>query len=54
MVFDDIEYGSTYAKWSICVRVEEFFCSNKYVDNIRFILMDNIVSTKHTQWIAKM
>jgi hypothetical protein len=43
--FDDIEYGDTYSKWSVCVRVEVKFCPNKYAGNISFSLMDKTVTT---------
>jgi hypothetical protein len=45
--FDDFEYGDTFAKWSIHVRVEVKFLPNKYGDNICLILMDKTVSIKH-------
>jgi hypothetical protein len=46
--FDDIEYGDTNSKWSIRVRVEVKFPPNKYGDNIRFVLMDQTVSSKYS------
>ena len=47
--FDNIELRDiyVYARWSICVRVEVKFRSNRYGDNIYFILIDKNVSTKN-------